>query len=159
MDEEEINFFAKYKDWVAIHKLSIREDTKPEYIAGYLVLIKDSISRKAYEILGIDTKKLDEIAERIAKGKRKSYESLLEALKSINTKEIKEEVEGAFASKGSIEEKDLHEIAYSYLRKKISSLLGYKFDIDQELFESYLPDIKLFRSRFGRRKKEASEGK
>jgi hypothetical protein len=48
---DSIEFLAKYKDWLAVKKISITNDTKPEEIVLQLAGIRQSLDRKAFEMI------------------------------------------------------------------------------------------------------------
>ncbi|MEM3205053.1 MAG: DUF2666 family protein, partial [Candidatus Micrarchaeaceae archaeon] len=86
---DSIDFIAKYKDWIAIKKMSILEDTKPEEVAFHLAGIRQRIDVKAFEILGIDIASLDAYAAKLTNGMRKSYANLAEAMQQLGSSEAK----------------------------------------------------------------------
>ncbi|MGC9037197.1 MAG: DUF2666 family protein, partial [Candidatus Micrarchaeia archaeon] len=107
---ESIEFYARYKNWVAVKKITIRDDTKPEEIVAQIASIRQSIDRKAFEILGIDTQALDAYAASLTKDMRKSYSNLARAIENLGKQEAKEQISKATGGKPELEE-----IAATYL--------------------------------------------
>lgn len=74
MPKEFVIFDIAYKDILALKKMRITEDTKPEEVAFILTGIKNTSINSAYKASGIDTRRLDDLAsslsKRIGKGKR-----------------------------------------------------------------------------------------
>jgi len=133
-----IDFLAKYKEWIAIKKMSISDDTKPEEIAFHLASIRQTIDKKAFEILGIETKQLDELANRITGGARKSYKALAEAIASLGSQEARDIVAKACNGK-----EELQEVANAYLLRKVVQNLGFDFDVNQEMLAKVYPQLKI----------------
>ena len=133
-----IDFLAKYKEWIAIKKMSISDDTKPEEIAFHLASIRQTIDKKAFEILGIDTKQLDELANKITGGARKSYKALAEAIASLGGQEARD-----IAAKACNGKEELQEVANAYLLRKVVQNLGFDFDVNQEMLAKVYPQLKI----------------
>lgn len=144
-----IDFSAKYKDWIVIKKASILPDTKPEEIAFQLASIRQTIDRKAFEILGIDTKALDAYAATITSGMRKSYKDMAQAVQALGSPQSKEAVSSACGSRSELEEP-----AKTYLFRKVIQGLGFDFDVNQEMLAKVYPHLKLPKPRGRQPKKE-----
>ncbi len=145
--DESIEFLAKYKDWIAIKKMSIKDDTKPEEVAFHLASIRQSVDRKAFEILGIDVASLDALAEKLLEGARKSYSGLGEAIGKLGDKEVREAVAAA------AKKEELQSVAGAYLLRKIINGLGFDADVNQEMLSKAYPYLKI-RKPLGRQKKQ-----
>ncbi|MFA5411778.1 MAG: DUF2666 family protein [Candidatus Micrarchaeia archaeon] len=78
-----ISLVSKYKDWVAIKKLFLEPDMQKWEIAGILAGINETLVKKAFDFAGLDKAKLDAKAAELTKGKRKSYQSIGEALQGM----------------------------------------------------------------------------
>ncbi len=148
MDSESIEFSAKYKNWVVIRKTSIYPDTNPEEIVFAIAGIRQSIDKKAFELLGIDTASLDKYAESLISSVKKSYSGLSEAIGKIGTAESKKVIEAACSGKAEHES-----IAKTYLFRKIVQLLNFDFDVNQEMLSKIYPSLKIPKQR-GRKPKE-----
>ncbi|MGC9156995.1 MAG: DUF2666 family protein [Candidatus Micrarchaeia archaeon] len=135
---ESIEFYARYKNWVAVKKITIRDDTKPEEIVAQIASIRQSIDRKAFEILGIDTQALDAYAASLTKDMRKSYSNLARAIENLGKQEAKEQISKATGGKPELEE-----IAATYLFRKVVQNLSFDFDINQEMLEKAYPYLKM----------------
>ncbi|MGC8537645.1 MAG: DUF2666 family protein [Candidatus Micrarchaeia archaeon] len=151
MDDEPseyVDFMVKYKDWVAIKRLGIRDQTRPEEIVFHLAGIRNSIDGKAFNILGIDTGKLNSLASSIAQGKRGGYSSLGDALKELDKREVKAQVEAACS------DAKLAKIAGIYLLNRVMLNMGFDSSINQEMLSKIYPDLKV-KLPPGARKKKA----
>jgi len=137
-EKDSIDFLAKYKDWIAIKKMSISDDTKPEEIAFHLASIRQTIDKKAFEVLGIDTRQLDELANKITSGARKSYKALAEAIASLGSQEARDIVAKACNGK-----EELQEVANAYLLRRVVQNLGFDFDVNQEMLAKVYPQLKI----------------
>ncbi|MEM3781550.1 MAG: DUF2666 family protein [Candidatus Micrarchaeaceae archaeon] len=137
-DSESIELYAKYKNWLAVKKITVYEDTKPEEVAAQLAAIRQSIDKKAFEILGVNTAALDSYASSVTQGMRKSYSSLSKAIESLGKQEAKEQVAKAVAGKPELEE-----VASTYLFRKVVQNLSFDFDVTQEMLEKAYPYLKL----------------
>ena len=137
-DSDSIEFLAKYKSWLAVKKITIREDTKPEEIALQLSSIRQSIDKKSFEILGIDTVTLDNYATQITGGARKSYGKLAEMVQKLGTGEAKEVASKACNGKG-----ELAEIASTYLFRKVIQNLAFDFDVNPDMLQKAFPKLKI----------------
>jgi len=137
-ERDSIDFLAKYKGWIAIKKMSISEDTKPEEVAFHLASIRQTIDKKAFEILGIDAKQLDEEASKITSGARKSHKALAEAIASLGSQEARDAVAKACNGK-----EELQEVANAYLLRRIVQNLGFDFDVNQEMLAKVYPQLKI----------------
>ncbi len=156
MDEPDqyIDFMAKYKDWVAIKKLGIRENTTPQEVAYQLAAIRAAVDRKAFSILGIKTDMLDAHAAQVTKGLRKGYESLSGALSTIKSSEGKKVINE------SCDNKDLLPLAETYLLAKIMTEIGFNVGIDQLALSKIYKELKPPKApgRMGKGKKKETEG-
>lgn len=132
-----IDFAASYRGWVVIKKASVHEDTKPEEIAFQLASIRQTIDRKAFEILGVDTKALDDYALSVTKEGRKNYQSLANAIQALGSSEAKAAA-GKAAGKAENEEP-----AKVYLLRRIVQNLGFDLDVNQEMLAKVYPNLKL----------------
>jgi len=78
----QIMFIGKYKDWMAIKKLSIKGNTKPWEISAILSGINNTVINKSFDFaLGDKTEELDAL---VPKAGRKSYGNLAAALKELD---------------------------------------------------------------------------
>jgi hypothetical protein len=145
---DSIEFSAKWKEWVVIKRTTIRDDTKPEEIVFSLASIRQTIDRKAFDLLGIETTGMDEYATKVTTGMRKNFKDLAQAVQSLSSSEAKEIIEKACASKP-----ELQEVARTYLFRKVIQALGFDFDVNQEMLSKVYPNLKLPKPR-GRQPKK-----
>ncbi len=146
--EDSIEFLAKYKDWVAIKKMGIKPGTTPEEVAFHLAGIRQSLDRKAFEILGIDTASLDSYAAQLVGNSRKSYASLAEVVQKLGSGEAK-----GVATKACNGKEELSAIATVYLFRKIVQGMGFDLDVNQKMLSKIYPNLKV-RKPLGRKPKE-----
>ncbi len=149
MADGSIDFSAKYGNWVAIKRMSIVDGTKPEEVAFHLAAIRQSLDRKAFEILGIKTDVLDAYADSVTAEGRKSISNLVQAIQSLSSKEAKAAVEAA-----TKEKPELQEVANVYLLRKVAQNLKYDFDVNQEMLSKIYPNLKMPKQRGRKPKKD-----
>ncbi len=137
-EADSIEFLAKYKNWVAVKKISIADNTKPEEIVLQMSSIRQSVDKKSFEILGIDTAKLDAYAAQLTNGKRKSYGSLAEVIQKLGAPDVKEVVNGATGGKP-----EMADIAATYLFRKAVQSLTFDFDVNAEMLQKAFPGLKV----------------
>lgn len=135
---DSIEFLARYKNWLAVKKIHIDESTKPEEIVLQLSSIRQSVDKKSFELLGIDTAKLDAYATQLVGDKRKSYGSLAEIIQKLGTGEAKEMVNGSAGGKT-----ELTEIASTYLFRKTVQGLAFDFDVNPDMLQKAFPSLKI----------------
>ena len=148
MEEGEVIFTARYRDWIVIKKLSIDEKTTPQEVAAALAGMEATVSRKSYEYTGINREAIEAIAEKLAAGKRKSYVSLAEALSSLKPTELKAQLLTACPTPAHLP------IAENYMVKCLLDKLGFKTNLDTETLSGTFPEIKVTKPRgnFGKKK-------
>ncbi len=135
--QEYVDFMAKYKDWVAIRKIGIRADTRPEEVAFYLAGIRALADSKAFSILGINTAALDSFADTITQGSRKNYQALASALSKMGSPEQKRTVDSACSNK------DMMPLADTYLLTKVITNVGYDLGASQPAMSKIWKDLKV----------------
>lgn len=145
---DSIEFSAKWKEWVVIKRTTIREDTKPEEIVFNLASIRQTIDRKAFDLLGIQTAGMDEYATKVTTGMKKNFKDLAQVVQLLSSSEAKAEIEKACAAKP-----ELQEVAKTYLFRKVIQTLGFDFDVNQEMLSKVYPTLKLPKPR-GRQPKK-----
>ncbi len=82
--ENEIAFIAKYKDWIAIKKMSISNETKDYEVAGILSNINTTLVRKAFDFMN-PNREMEKLAVTATRWKRKSFANLANALRQISS--------------------------------------------------------------------------
>jgi hypothetical protein len=143
---DSIEFSAKYGSWVAVKRITIHGDTKPAEVAAHLASVRQSIDRKSFEILGIDTAKLDAFSESMKS--KKSYSNLAQAIERMGSADAKKAIADACAGKP-----ELTQIAGAYLIGKVIRSAGFDVEVNLKALEKAYPDLKLPKPP-GRRKKE-----
>lgn len=125
---DSIEFFANYNDWVESRRLEVTDSTKPSEIAHELATIREAVDRKAFEILGIDTKSLDSYSEKFSKqASKKDYKSLPIIYKSLGSAEADSEI--TKASKGR---EELKPFAKVYLLRAAAKKLELDWYVSAE---------------------------
>ena len=137
-ESDSIEFLAKYKNWLAVKKISIKQDTKPEEIALQLSSIRQSIDKKSFEILGINTVALDAYALQLTGGARKSYGKLAELVQKLGTAEAKETASNACNGNAG-----LAGIASTYLFRRVVQNLTFDFDVNPDILQKAFPSLKI----------------
>lgn len=145
---ESIDFFAKYKDWVVVKRMTIRPDTKPEEISFHLAGIRQTLDKKAFFFLGIDMPKLDEYAASVTAGKRKNFNDLAEVVGKLASAEAKSILKDACAGKP-----EHSDIASAYLLRQVAQNLGFDVDVNQVMLSKVYKDLKI-KKPLGRQKKQ-----
>ena len=145
-----VEFSAKWKDWVAVKKITIRNDTKPEEIAFNLASIRQYLDKKAFEILGvyINIKELDDYALKIVSGRKKNFKDIAGAVQDLSTSESRKVIDDS-----CVKNPDLKDIASTYLLRKVVQLIGFDFDVNQEMLAKAYKELKLPKPR-GRQPKK-----
>jgi hypothetical protein len=134
--DEYIDFMAKYKDWISIKRIGIRENTRPEEVVFYLAGIRTTIDSKSYPMLNIKTSLLDAYAQKVCQGSKKNYESLASALQKLGTPDAKKVISEASS-------KEFAPLAETYLLGKVITTIGYDASINQTQISKIFPDLKV----------------
>lgn len=137
MDEQEISFFAKYKDWVVIKKKQIDEKTEDKEILAILASINSTTARKAYDFAPIDKAAIDKYVAELVKGKRKGLNNLAEIFGSLKQNELKEKLLKA------CKDETFYPFAETYFINSILKALNYSPFIDSEVVQEVYPDMKM----------------
>lgn len=133
---EYVDFMVKYKEWISIKRLGIRDVTKPEEIVNHLAVVRSSIDNHAYKIMGIDTSMLEKYAQKLAMDRKKSYDSLSDAIKDLQSPEAKKVI------RESSPGETVAKIAESYLLNAVISAMKFQSGITPELMGKLYPDVK-----------------
>jgi len=133
---DEIAFSAKYKDWISIKKMGIDDKTAAPEVVHMLSRVCESISRKAFDLSGINRAKIDEYVISLVKGKRKGYSSLAEIFGGIKQSEVREVLLSASS-------KQLLPIAEAYFMRKLITGVGYELETGTEMLSKIYPELKL----------------
>lgn len=156
MDDEPseyIDFMVKYKDWIAIKRLGIRESTKPQEIVMHLANIRSSMDNRTYKILGINTDMLDEISAKVSMEKKSGYDSISSVFKELDSPETKNKIKEACPSE------TLFKVAQIYVLNKSMEEMKYNTSVKPELLAKLFPELKSSLPRgMGRKKKAKSSG-
>jgi len=138
MEFDAVELSARYKNWIVIKKLTIRDNTTPEEIVFHLASIRQTIDRKAFEFLGLDTATLDAYADSITKGKGKKFADLGAAIQTLGSPEAKLAIEKGCAGK------EIHkEVANAYLLRRVMQNLKFDVDVNQEMLARVYPNLKV----------------
>lgn len=117
---DSIEFFANYNGWIESRSMDITDSTKPSEIAHELATIREAVDRRAFDILGIDTKSLDYYSEKFSKlAPKGDYKSLAVIYKALGSADADSEINKA--SKGK---EELKPFAKVYLLRATAKKLG-----------------------------------
>jgi len=144
---DEIAFSAKYKDWISIKRMDIDEKTTQPEVVHMLSNVGESISRKVFELGGIDRGKIDAYVLELTRGKRKGYSTLSEIFGGMKQNEVREVLLSASSEQ-------LLPIAEAYFMRRLLVSLGYNVDVSGEMMSKIYPELKLPKpkGRFGKKK-------
>jgi hypothetical protein len=130
--QDEIDFFAKYKDWVVSRSINCTDSTSPKEVGAYLSAVREDVATRAFLVLGVDTKVLDDYSEKFTKTvPKKDYNSLVSIYKSLGAPEADAEIEKAARGK-----EELKPFAKAYLFRTALRQLGLDWYIvkDSRIF-------------------------
>ncbi|MBU0586747.1 DUF2666 domain-containing protein [Candidatus Micrarchaeota archaeon] len=96
--EGQIALIARYKNWIAIKKMSVDSTTKDYEVAGILAAINATIVKKAFDFCK-PNKEMEKIAAEATKGKRKSFQNLADALRTVASNIGKNQIDDAYLVK------------------------------------------------------------
>ncbi|VVB98465.1 Uncharacterised protein [uncultured archaeon] len=132
--EGQIAFVGKYKEWAAIKKLGMEDNTQDYEVAGILGSVNTTIVKKAFFFLHPD-KELEAIAANATRGKRKSFINLTDAFRQVASSMTGEKIHDA------------------YLLKCVYENLGFAPYANVEILVPAHPDLKVAkpRGRFGKK--------
>mgnify|MGYP000361170023 CR=1 FL=1 len=135
---DEISFSMKYKDFVAIKRMEIDDETKPEEIVALLASISETLIRKSFDYSEIKRSIVEDYASEITKGKRKSFSNLAEIFSKLKNDEVRENLLKACNGR-----EELLPIAEALFMKKILENLGYNVQITTEMMGEIYPYLKI----------------
>lgn len=115
-----IGFIGKFGNWIAVKKLGLAKVQDYE-VSGVLSSIDNTIVNKAFDFSGVN--KNDALVDSVVKGKRKTYNNAVAALKELQPK-----------LNGNQED--------AYLICKVLEKVGYKPYASPEMLTNAHPDIK-----------------
>ena len=125
---DSIEFFANYNGWIVNQGIEISDSARPEDIAYSLAAIREAIDRRAFEILGIDTKEIDAYSEAFSKSFPKGdYKSLATAYKSLGSEGV-----GSEMAKATNGKEELKPFAKVYLLRATAKRLGLDWYISAD---------------------------
>ena len=134
---DSIDFYAKCGSWSEASSIVCSASTPQAEVSSFLAEVREEVSRKAFEILGIDTGKLDKYAEAISSPlKGGSYEALPKIYKALGSKEAEDVINAA--SKNA---EELKPFAKAYLLREAASKAGISWYIGAKsgVFENSAP--------------------
>ena len=137
MGEEEISFFAKYKNWVVIKKKAINESTEEKEILAILASVNETTSRKAYDFAHIDKAAIDALVAELSKGKRKTTTNLAEIFGAIKQNELKEKLTAACS------DPRFYPFAEAYFINSVLKAIGFSPFLDAQAVQAVYPDMKM----------------
>jgi hypothetical protein len=133
--DEFVDFSAKYKEWVAIKRLGITPQTKPEEIAYHLAGIRATIDSKAFKILGIDTDAIDNHVKQVQKT-GKGPQAIAQAMLELEKPEFKRVVLDACSSQ------TLAPFAKTYALNRLMNEFGVETSLSQLALSKAFKELK-----------------
>ena len=125
---DSIDFFARYKGWVVARSISCTESTQPKDVSAYLAAVREDASKRAFEVLGIDTKSLDAYSENFTRSLPKNdYAAIVTAYKSLGSADAEPEINKAAQSR-----EELRPFAKAYLFRAALNRLGLDWYVRKE---------------------------
>ncbi len=117
---DSLDFMARYNGWVVSRSLNATASTGQNDVALFLVLVREEVDKRAFEILGIDLKAIDAYSDRITKPLPKgSYKELVGIYKTLGSAEVEETVNRATNAR-----EELKPFAKAYLLRSALEKLG-----------------------------------
>lgn len=135
---EGVALLAKYGSWVAIKKMNVRENTRPEEVSMQLASVRQTTDRKSFEVLGVDTLLLTGYAERATAGMRKSAANMQKIVDLFNSSETKSK-----ASEGAKGNNELEDAARIYILRHMLESSKFFFDVNPETLADMYPGLKI----------------
>ncbi len=139
MDDEPseyVDFMVKYKGWLAIKRLGIREHTTPQEVVMHLSSIRGAIDSRMYKMLGIDTDSIDTLAAELTSGK-KGPEAIGDSIRAAEQAPIKGRISAACSTSTATR------IAQIYLANKILFNLNVDVSLTPAIMAKLYPELKL----------------
>ncbi len=126
--QDSIDFFAKYKDWVVARSINCTPSTQSKDVGAYLVSVREDVSRRAFEVLGIDFKPLDAYTDKFTKPFPKGdYAVLVNVYKALTSAEADAEI-----VKASQNKEELKPFAKAYLFRSALQKLNLLWYLPKE---------------------------
>lgn len=141
--QDEVRFHAKIGDWICVKKGKFGEDTDPMEAAKLLASIYDSFKRKVWDYTGeeLDLEELDQIAYDITGAeyddKKEEYRIKGRVSNKTVTKTL-QDLKNKVPRRIDIENKELREIAKTYITRKTFELLKIRIEPDPDAFKKYV---------------------
>ncbi len=140
---DEIKFHAKIGDWVCVKKGKFKENTDPIEVAKLLASTYDSFKRKVWDYVGteIDLEELDQIAYDITGAEYNEDKDEYRIKGRISNDDITtalQDLKNKVPRRIDIENKELREIAKTYVTRKTFELLKIRIEPDPENFKDYI---------------------
>ncbi len=134
---DSIDFFARYKGWVVARSINCTNSTQPKDISAYLAAVREDVSKRAFEVLGIDTNSLDAYSESFTKSLPKNdYSAVVAAYKSLGSAGAEPEINKAAQGR-----EELKPFAKAYLFRAALNRLGLDWYVrkDNKAFAASAP--------------------
>lgn len=134
--EEYVEFMARYKDWVAVKRMAIYPDTKPEEVVFHLAGVRSAIDGRMFKLLGVKTEAIDAFADSKTASMRSGYSSLAQVMQHADSAEAKATLDAA------CENKTLVPFAKTYLLNRLITSLKVDTAISQQAMSKAFPYLK-----------------
>lgn len=129
---EGIQFVARFKDWTAVRKLSIKEKTDPLTVMEFLAGLSESFDGKIEEFLAkeVDLKELNKTLNEVLEGVGKGKKGVSEALSKVNGMKVNRTISKLCKglNKQKKEKKEIKEFCKIYAMRKALKKVGLRAD-------------------------------
>ena len=126
--DDSIDFFARYKGWVVARSINCTDKTQPKDVSAYLAAVREDVSKRAFEVLGIDTKSLDTYSESFTKSLPKNdYSAIVTVYKSLGSADAESEINKAAQNRD-----ELKPFAKAYLFRASLDRLGLDWYVKKD---------------------------
>ncbi|MDE1768041.1 MAG: DUF2666 family protein [Candidatus Micrarchaeota archaeon] len=126
--QDSIDFYARYGSWTCARSISIADSTSQKEVAAQVAAVREEAGSKAFEVLGIDQKALDNFAEKFTKPFPKNdYSSLVNIYKALSSAQAEPEI-----SKAAQGKEELKPFAKAYLFRAALRQLGLNWYLTKE---------------------------
>lgn len=133
--DEFVDFSAKYKEWVAIKRLGITNQTKPEEISYHLAGIRATIDSKMFKILGINTDAIDERVKQVQKS-GKNAQAVAQAMLELEKPDFKKLLSD------SCQSQTLLPFAKTYALNRLINEIGFETSLSQLALSKVFKELK-----------------
>ncbi len=149
--KEFVDFIIHYRDIVAIKRMRIMPNTRPEEVAFTLAGIRRAISSDRYRIMGIDVEGIKDIIKMRTAGATKRLAALSSYGRIINDEELLDELKSTYDNPA------LKDAARACLLLELMEAINQPAFMTQKQLSRIYKDLKVKKfGRYGKKKKAES---